>query len=361
MAAPPSSTSTRDPFFDIARVVALVGMIGTHTSNALLADTFKHNEAYYAWRFLTGLVAPLFLVLAGWLFARGRSGSSWSASRTVRYLSYVALGYALHWPVRDWLDWRTISDVSWQRFIQVDVLQLLGIGLITLQVLRWALPSTHAFRVAAGAAGLGIAATTPLVASVDWTGLLPAALASYVWQGPGTLFPIFPWMAYLLAGAALAGVAPTGHGHPRHRFVRLATGGTLLVAVGWAAELFGPQWLRELDYWRTSPLLVCVRLGAVLLVLALSAAVPPLPTRWARGVRIFAERSLLVYVLHVVLVYGSVYSFGLRRYFGATMTPMGVAVTTAALVLVCWAAAWLRTRGTAWPLQGPGVSLPGRA
>lgn len=349
----PPSVVTREPFLDIARVVAVVGMIATHATNALLSPEFKVDATYHAWRFATGLVAPMFLVLAGFLFARGvaRQGSTpqpWAWARTLRAVSYVALGYVLHWPVRDWIDWASVSEVARHRFLQVDILQLMGLGLILLQIGRQLLPQLRTFHAATGGLAIAVACATPLVATIPWSSWLPEAVASYVWQETSALFPVFPWLAYLLAGAAVAGLAGT-------RETRLAGAatfwglGTTLLAAGVGGDWFGPEWLTGLDYWRTSPLLVAVRLGCVLVILGLACALAPPPAPVARAMRTLAERSLLVYVLHVVLIYGSVFTFGLQRHFGATLSPGAVAIVTLGLTGLCWGVAWVRGRFLSGP------------
>jgi surface polysaccharide O-acyltransferase-like enzyme len=347
MSSTPPPTQ-RESFLDLARVVALLGMIGTHTTNALLASAYKDSEAYHAWRFVTGLVAVMFLVLAGFLFARGVQRGAptarWPWARTFRYGSYIALGYVLHWPVRDWLSWVHVSDAAWQKFIQVDILQLLGVGLIGLQLVYRAAGRRAHFTKACLAAAIAVAVATPMVASIAWTSWLPDALASYVWQGSGALFPAFPWLAYLLAGAALASWSPVANGTSGMRARALFLSGLILVTAGVAGDRYGPTWLAQPDFWRTSPLLVAIRLGCVLGLLAITALVPRLPDPGARAIRVFAEQSLLVYVLHVVLIYGSVFSFGLRRYFGATLSPLAVAAITLGLTLLCWLAAWAKHR-----------------
>lgn len=348
MSSPPSPATPRESFLDLAKVVALLGMIGTHTTNALLADAYKDSGAYHVWRFVTGLVAVMFLVLAGFLFARGLHRGThtarWPWARTCRYGSYVALGYVLHWPVRDWIAWVDVSEAAWQKFIQVDILQLMGVGLIGLQVLDRATVRRPRFATVCLTGAIAVALATPMVASIAWTSWLPDALASYVWQNSASLFPAFPWLAYVLAGAALAGWHPVARGSSTQRARALFSTGLVLVAVGVAGDTYGPIWLTQLDFWRTSPLLVAIRLGCVLGLLAVTALVPRLPDAGAWAIRVFAERSLLVYVLHVVLIYGSVFSIGLRRHFGATLSPRVVAVVTLGLILVCWVAAWARHR-----------------
>lgn len=333
--------TTRESFLDVARVIALVGMIATHATNTLLASTHKHNGVYDVWRFTTGLVAVMFLVLAGFLFARSASRAldvtRWPWRRTLRYASYIALGYVLHCPARDWMAGVTVSDTAWQKFIQVDILQLMGLGLMGLQVLNRLTPAR--FHAACAAGALAVASLTPAVASLAWTKWLPEAGASYLWQGPGALFPLFPWVAYLLAGAALAGWSTVAKGPAGARARTLAVAGILLVALGMVGDAYGPAWLRSLDFWRTSPLLVAIRLGCVLLVLAVTALLPPLKEPWGKAIRPFAAHSLLVYVLHVIVIYGSV-GFGLERHFGATLSPPEVAGITMGLAILCWAAAW---------------------
>src|SRR5438067_13814661 len=56
---------SRFRFIDILRGVAIVVMIAAHASDAFLADTWKHNWAWYNANILFGFVAPGYLFFSG--------------------------------------------------------------------------------------------------------------------------------------------------------------------------------------------------------------------------------------------------------------------------------------------------------
>lgn len=70
------------------------------------------------------------------------------------------------------------------------------------------------------------------------------------------------------------------------------------------------------DWWRSSPLSFVQRFGSVLLLLSMVAAVGHSVTRLTPPLQGLAEESLLVYVVHVSLLYGSLWTVGLGPRLG---------------------------------------------
>jgi hypothetical protein len=172
--------------------------------------------------------------------------------------------------------------------------QLLVLGLQWVAGRHWA-------RWGAALAVLVIAAT-PFVWSSGLSRHLPEPLAPWLDEATGSRFPVFPFSAFVLAGT-LAG-ATIGRAEPERRHRREIGWGLGLVALGAALA-----WLLagRVDYWGASPAYAFVRLGGLLLLLRLveAAARAGLP-----GVRAFAllgHETLLVYVLHLYLLFGGVF------------------------------------------------------
>jgi hypothetical protein len=84
----------------------------------------------------------------------------------------------------------------------------------------------------------------------------------------------------------------------------------------------------QADVWRSSPAVFLVRGGAVLLVLGTIAGVSRRATGSPALVRALAAESLLVYVVHVAVLYGSRWNTGLGRVLG----PLEPAATFAWIV-----------------------------
>ena len=102
------------------------------------------------------------------------------------------------------------------------------------------------------------------------------------------------------------------------RQVLLPAGALLLVVseAGWRLPWFpfGPT-----EFWSNSPSLFALRAGLVLLLIGAFAHVAPRLSRTPFVVQAVARQSLLVYAVHLCIVYGSIWNPGLRQEFGASL------------------------------------------
>jgi hypothetical protein len=87
------------------------------------------------------------------------------------------------------------------------------------------------------------------------------------------------------------------------------------------------------DYWKASPNFFLVRLSAVLLVTAGFFYLKKLPLIVAHPVLKLGQASLMVYAVHLVLVYGSAINPGLTQVMGKTL-PYYAAAGVGSVVLV---------------------------
>jgi uncharacterized membrane protein len=335
-------------FVDYARALAVLFMVQGHTLDALLGQSYRHGVVWGAWLFLRGLTSCSFLLLSGLAFSVATL-RHWDAHRTWsprvfkrvrRALFFLALAYVLRFPAGhvEHLQW--VSAAGWQSFFVVDILQVVAVTLLALQALVALSRGPRQFAFAAGLAAAGVVLATPVVWAADWSSW-PAWFAAYLTPNGGSLFPVFPWAGYLLAGAALgathderarrtASVAP-----PRW----LVALGASAVAAGAASLLLPWSAYVQGDVWRSSPAVFLVRGGSVLVILGMLARVTQGMTAAPDLVRALAAESLLVYVAHVCVLYGSRWNAGLGRLLGP-QEPAG----TLAWIVVLFAA----SGGLAW-------------
>ena len=323
---------------DVARVLATLFMVQGHTLDVLLAPQLRQGFFYNGWLFLRGLTAPTFLLLAGLSFTLA-SIKHWDSyqecspaffRRIRRFAIFVVLGYAMHLPVSSFRGLANLNAAEWQSWFQVDVLQCIGGTLIFLQLLVLVCKTPKRFvQVALGLCAFVVLAA-PISGVVDWRNGIPLSLASYLNFRTGSLFPLFPWSAYILLGAALgygAHLFQTGAVSLRRA---LPAGGLVLILAGMARV---PDHLyTQVDFWTTSPSLFFIRVGCVTLLLtAISYTV-----QWVKIpgkiVPSLAQESLTIYFIHVSILYGSIWNVGLRQMIGPTLTLVPMLTCIAAMV-----------------------------
>jgi uncharacterized membrane protein len=360
----PSVHARRVIFIDLARALAVVLMVAGHTSSALLADSYRAGRWFDVWMFQRGLTSALFLLLAGFAFSIATT-RHWSqhlrlsgtiVKRLRRFALFVVLGYGLHFPVLRFSELAATSQAQWQSFTAVDVLQLIGVTLIVLQLLVLVARTRRVFMVAAFAAAVALIAASPAAWQTDWTMLMPLPVAAYFSPATGSLFPLFPWAAYVFVGAA-AGLlyARWGAAHlvSFARWGMLAPG-ALLIAAG-------------LVVWSGIPGDVAIRTGVCGLILGLIAIVSRHVSQLPHVYGAVAQESLVVYFVHLCIVYGSIWNPGLARFYGGRLPPLPTVVAVFAVVTAMVGLAWhwnrlkhVRPRTARWVSLAAGAFLVGR-
>lgn len=204
-----------------------------------------------------------------------------------------------------------MSDERCKSFFVVDVLQCIAVMLATLQVLVWLARKPHRHTIAAAVGCAVIIAFTPTMWRIDWAALSPTFIAAYLSPATGSPFPLFPWGAYILLGAALGGLYVRARMDPLTGFadrVLIGGGGVGMLLVAFVCVRIPLQPFGPTDFWTTSPNQFLVRAGCVLLALGLLAQVSRLISKPAYAVQALAHESLTVYAVHLGIVYGSAWN-----------------------------------------------------
>ncbi|MBI3047267.1 MAG: DUF1624 domain-containing protein [Acidobacteria bacterium] len=334
----PDKRRHRVVFVDLARALAVVLMVAGHTSGALLASDYRSGPWFEAWTFQRGLTSGLFLLLSGFAFSLATT-RHWSSHlqlsapvfrRVRRFLLFIVLGYGLHFPVLDLAELAAASEAQWRSFLAVDVLQLIGVTLLALQALVFLLRSRRVFMVATFAVAFLIVTAAPPAWRGDWTAALPLSLAAYLSPAAGSQFPLFPWAAYVFVGAGAGQLyARWGAAHlARYATWAMLVPGAALVAAG-AAIGSG-----------SIPSDVAIRTGTCLAVLGIIAHVSRHLAQLPHVFGAVAQESLVVYFVHLCVVYGSIWNPGLARLYGEALSLAGTALMAVAVVAAMVALAW---------------------
>ena len=375
MTDPKSSIATsgthahRVMFVDLTRALAVVFMITGHTVSGLLDPAYASAPWFPAWQFQRGLTSSLFLLLSGFAFGVATS-RRWAShvrlSRAVfhrlrRFAFFLALGYTVHMPVRSVRLLSTLDDGAWRSFVAVDVLQLIGVTFIAVQVLVFVCRTQRAFTVTSLVLAAVILAITPAAWDRDWSPLLPPAALAYFTPSGGSAFPLLPFASSVLIGVSVGQLySHWGSAHLRSFANGLLGGAVLFTVPGLLARYF--------SYSGTSPsgaipLEYLLRTGVSFAVLAAIAHASIHISQLPGVVSAVAQESLIVYYVHMCVVYGSIWNVGLRQLIHAPLTlgqavPTGLALT-AGMVVLAWLwhrlkhhrprlASWIKVATAAW-------------
>jgi len=341
--------SHRVIFIDLARSLAVVFMLYGHAVSALLAPDYQQGSWFDVWTFQRGLTSSLFLLLSGFAFSIA-TVRHWAShlylsrqvfARARRFVVFILLGYALHFPVPRFIDLATAGDERWRSFLVVDVLQLIGVTFLGIQLLVLVTRTRWIFTGVALATAVAMVVVTPTLWLVDWPAHLPLWAASYLEQDTGSLFPLFPWTAYILLGAALGQVYSRWGASNLPMFANrgLLAPGTVMVVSGLLLESAAPR-LFGGGPWTFIPPQVLVRAGSCLLILGGIAHGSRIIDRLPRIFGAVAQETLLIYFVHLCIVYGSIWGPGLYQIWPHRLAPVQVFGVVVALIAAMTALAW---------------------
>jgi fucose 4-O-acetylase-like acetyltransferase len=316
--------------------MALV-MVQGHATDILLTTAARTQPWYVFQQMFHGSTAPGFLFASGFVAGLPRAPLSLRASlrRARRLLFVLGVGYFLHLPYFSL--WKTVGASSpgeRAALLACDALQVIALTQLFVLGLQWIAGERWA-RWAAALAVLVIAAT-PFVWSSGLSARLPEVLAPWLDQATGSRFPVFPFSAFVLGGT-LAG-ATLGRAEQRRRYRREIAWGLGLVAGGvvLAAVLSG-----KVDFWGPSPAYAVVRLGGLLLLLRAVEGAAQREWPGIRALALLGHETLLVYVLHLYLLFGGVLGPSPLPSWNGELGFAGALGVLLLMLPVLLAAAWL--------------------
>lgn len=332
----------REVYIDAFRGLVALVMVQGHFTDALLLPEARAHPLYQFQVIFHGSTAPGFLFASGFVAGLPRAPLSLRASvrRARRLLFVLGLGYALHVPYLSC--WKIANEATAAQraaLFACDALQVIAAAQLFVLLLQW-LFARRWVGPAATCAGAVVAAGPGIWAS-GVAAQLPLPLGAYLDASRGSPFPLFPYAAFVLAGT-VAGAA-IGRQDPDVRRRRALVGSLSLLGAGTVLALL----LREtVDFWGPSPGYTLLRLGGLLLVLRIVEGAAQEEGPLVRLLALLGHQTLLVYVLHLYLLYGWVLGpapyqawLGQLGYGGA----LGVlALTVPVLAAAAWS--WHRVR-----------------
>lgn len=344
----PTRPAGRFDALDTLRCLAVLVMVQGHTFY-LVIDEAVRQQRWYGWHdYVHGYTAPAFLFGAGLAFGvttlkalpkHGQPGPT-LYKRLYRYLSLFAIGYALQLPpmAQDPDLW---STEHLRVFSRVEALQHIAAALVFAQVMTMVIRRRAPYVAVMTAVGFAVVLYGPAVARWPLSSYGSQAVAAYMTADAGSTFPVVPWAGFVLLGITVAAFLPSSTLRGPQWRVALAfvAVGLALVGLSLQLDVWAPDAFGEHFYWKTSPYFFLRRLGWVLVMLGAFAGIDfvffrrkttPGPVR--RWIRLISQQSLVAYVAHLAILYGSPLNLSVRRY---AEHQLGLAEASALVVAIC--------------------------
>jgi hypothetical protein len=328
------ASSHRLEYLDWVRGLGALIMLNGHVWHSYLRPDLKTSGIYQLTQFIGGMPPALFLFLTGVTLAflmdsTQRRGMSPGARiveslKRSRYLFLIAFAFRIQL-------WLFGLPAPWEGLFKVDVLNCMGLSIALFSVMA-AFRTAERIRLCA-AIGLAIAFLSPVIAQMNWNSV-PWMLRAYL-VPDYNFFGIFPWGAYLAFGISLGSIIRTVPPDLTDRMMQWAavTGGALILACQYFANSSITLYTKS-EYWLDSPAQVLTKLGVLLLMVSFAFVWTRYGARdgWS-WIRQFGTTSLLVYWVHIELVYGKA-SWFFRDAFTIPQTVIAAAIVIPLMLLV---------------------------
>jgi acyltransferase len=340
---------------DRLRALAVLLMVQGHTFTALMRPDALPNSVMQWHALVHGLTAPAFLFGAGLAFGlasypRYASHHTLGAAfwkRMRRYAILILIGYALQLPGASLIAAFKLRGEALAPVLRVGPLHLIALCLGTCQLLALAIRGPRLHAALCFALGLTISIASPYVYSAE----LAAGpfLRPWLDASTGSLFPVFPWASFSFLGVAVGGALALRRELPR-ALVWIGPG-IAMAATAYVLFLSGVRWSDPKWFWHASPLNTAFRIGLVLALLGLLHTLPAREDGWTA---LLARHSLVAFVVHLLLLYGTPFTPSLNRHFGLRLD----APTTTVVFAMVMGLTMLAVRLWASGLKERGLSLP---
>ena len=335
-------SSSRLGFLDWTRGIAVAIMLQGHVFHSFAKQDFRTQGLFVISQFLGGIGPAVFLVLTGVTLAflmdrRQRDEFAplqrWGAAlRRAGYLFLLAFLFRLQlWAF-------AYPQSPWTDLLKVDVLNCMGFSILLLSIMAI---FTTADRVRLCAVlGAVIAGLSPVVSSIDWSWMPPQLSAYFV---PSyAYFAFFPWAAFIAFGMSIGSLVRLARPEQMNRVMQWATlAGIALILGGQYFSNFPYSIYPKSEFWLDSPGLIVIKLGVVLLIMAFAYIWNEYAVKdsWS-WVRQFGTTSLLVYWVHIELVYGRWFGWWKERLSNTECVFAAIAVILLMLALSVTRTRW---------------------
>ena len=344
----------RRGYLDWMRGLAVLVMIEAH-----VIDSWTRPEARRSWQFMWSIIvggfgAPLFLFLAGASVALSagskcrRSGSAADAARAVMRRGGWVFFLAFVFRVQAWI----LGLAAPWTLLKVDILNIMGPAIVAAAALWGLLGSSRRRVVGLSAAAVATTLLAPLVWDAAVLDRWPEAFAGYLRPTRGlSNFSLFPWAGFVFAGGALGVLIDDARPGEAERKLnlRLFAAGIALAAAAYAGS-WGRSPYAHSDFWGASPAFFLLRTGIMMAATACAYGWESRPRMFGSWspMQLFGRHSLLIYWIHVEMVYGLI---SLRIHRGLSLPAVWVALGFFTLFMLGCAAARERysARRTAAP------------
>lgn len=292
---------------------------------------------------MRGITAPVFFFSSGTIFAYlllRKDLPFWKNERVTKGIKRAALliftGYLLRFNPYILSSFDNFDVFSFQSSFAVDTLHCIGLGLLTL-IFLYGLQRLIKLPVWISYPGLAafLFLIYPQAVHTNWLELFPLPIANYFTANFGSNFPLVPWMGFILFGGF--------YGFMLSKSANIAYNtkfSLLSIALGILTSLFSGYILGEVyNVTKLEDFLYLqyhnvqfFHLGNVLTFVGILSIIAN-KFKIPEFLSTVGKKTMMIYIVHVFVVYGTGINKGYRSLIGQTLDPYQTALLAIGTVI----------------------------
>ena len=323
-------TKARLKFIDMARSIAILLMLEGHFVDDSLAVIYRdpNNPIFSTWLYIRGFTAATFLTVTGLIFV-------------YLLLKNKEAGYFSNIRIRKGFK-RVIELIFWGYVVQYyafHVLECIAMGILSILIIYgiYKLVKVIPLWVYFFFAGITIFYLYNFIRvlpdDMPWPKNAPQFIQN-AFHGPGhrTVFPMIPWMGFTMFGAMIGALL-----HDLHKIVMKWYFPVFFFLFGGAIYFFPKDMLYGLDRLLLSWFdiktqfvymdWIFIKLGMVIMILGGLIVVDHTFGNRISDKSLFlkvGQNTLTIYVIHMMILYGSLIGIGINDFFHKSLGPWEV-------------------------------------
>lgn len=332
--------SARLYFLDAVRAFAILMMLQGHFIDTLLNPVWRDDSyiAYSIWSYFRGMTAPTFFTISGLvvlyllLKAKDKGNDKIRIKKGLtRGVMLIGIGYLLRISFSSWLTGHFDTY-----FLVIDVLQCIGLSLIILVGL-YILTKKNSFVLAIVLFILGFICfvTEPLYRTITLENV-PLIFANYMTKANGSIFTILPWFGYVAYGGTIAVVFYKYANRAYFKQYVLAgffiIGYLLIYTSSYHLHLLSELTNIQLFQRSSDYNYLFTRLGNVLILFGVFYSFENYLKQSI--ITKIGEKTLNIYVVHFIIIYGSFTGVGLKRFLNQSLDPWEAVIGAILFIIV---------------------------
>jgi uncharacterized membrane protein len=334
-------------FIDMARSVAILLMLEGHFIDDSLMDMYRDlsDPIYATWRSIRGYTAPTFLTVTGIVFVYLLRGNDEKA-----YFENIRVKKGFK---------RVVELLFWGYLLQFNsfhILQCIGIAIFLILLIYglFKLVKVIPLWMYFIPVGLVFFTTEMYLKTIPKDFYLPQgapALIQNMFRGPHSMFPLIPWVGYTMFGAAMGTLF-----YSYKTQLKRWSSPLILASIGGTFYFFGKELLILLDHFMHNTTYhvysmdyLFERVGMVLLFLSFLMTLELFIGEIKQNLFLkLGQNTLTIFILHMIVLYGSITRLGLTKLFHNKLNPwevtLGAIGFIAIFVWIIYHLEWLKDK-----------------